>query len=182
MIKMVKRAMLVKAITKELRSILDSKQMMVNGNKRLEKKIVKETIIKYGLPVETCTLEELIEVLDLLVSETINDKMGVELESYAKLESFKNSYMLNDLREELEGIQLVITDSQATAEMCKAVNPEIQIAPSSCLNEVDYFTVTFVVDRTSISLPKVLRNKYNTIGYKTLRKAPVSNRTKVRIM
>ena len=41
----------------ELRSILDSKQMMVNGNKRLEKKIVKETIIKFDEDVNQKQIE-----------------------------------------------------------------------------------------------------------------------------
>lgn len=183
MIKMIKRTMLVKAVTKELRKQLESKLIMINGNKKLDTKIMNEFIKTYKLPVKLCrNIEELLSVLDLVINEVIKDKMGDEIIEFTKLECFRNSYMLEDLRFDLDGIDLVVTDSERTAKLCKLINPEIEIIPSRLLEDIQYYNLRPVVDVTSIEIPQSIKRCFLTIGYNSLRTKPTNKRTKVNLV
>ena len=88
--------MMVKAVTKELRKQLESKLIMINGNKKLDTKIMNDFIKTFNLPIKLCrNIEELLSVLDLVINEVIKDKMGNEIVEFAKLESFRNSLLSN---------------------------------------------------------------------------------------
>lgn len=183
MIKMIKRTMMVKAVTKELRNQLEGKLIMINGNKKLDTKIMNDFIKTYNLPIKLCrNIEELLSVLDLVINEVIKDKMGNEIVEFAKLDSFRNSYMLDDLRFDLDGVDIVVTDSERTANLIKLINPEIEILPSSLLDDIQYYNLRAAIDTTSIELPASVRRCFHTIGYNSLRTKPTNKRTKVNLV
>ena len=185
MIKMIKRTILVKAVTKELKGQLENKLLMINGNQKLNVKIMNDFINRYNLPIKLCkSIEELLSVLDLVINEVIKDKMGYEIVEFAKLNSFKNSYMLEDLRFDLDGVDLVVTDSKRTSDLCRLINPEIEIIPSSQIEDIQYYNLRPAVDITSIELAPSIRRCFQTIGFNSLRTKPsnINKRTKVNLV